>query len=71
LGVFTQQKAAQDLVDRLKAKGYDARSDKLSSEGKEVFKVWVGLFQPREDAAQAATEMQADGFEKGFVVEGN
>lgn len=69
LGVFTQQKFAQDLVDQLKAKGYEARFEKVTSDGKESFKVWVGSFQTKEDAQQANTELQADGFEKGFVVE--
>lgn len=69
LGVFTQQKFAQDLVDQLKAKGYDAKFDKSTDEGKETYKVWVGTFQTKEDAHQASTELQADGFEKGFVVE--
>lgn len=72
LGVFTQQKFAQDLVDQLKAKGYDARQEKIAGEvGKDTFKVWVGSFQTKEDAQQASTELQADGFEKGFVVEGH
>ncbi len=70
LGAFTQQKSAQDLVDQLRAKGYDAKFDKLQVEGKDSFKVWVGTFQSKEDAQQASTELQADGFEKGFVVEG-
>ena len=71
LAVLTQQKAAQDLVDRLKAKGYDAKFEKVTGDGgKELYKVWVGTFQTRADANQAATELQADGFDKGFVVEG-
>jgi septal ring-binding cell division protein DamX len=71
LAVFTQQKTAQDLVDRLKVKGYEAKVEKMPGDaGKEVFKVWVGTFQTKEDAQQASTELQADGFEKGFVVEG-
>jgi septal ring-binding cell division protein DamX len=69
LGVFTQQKFAQDLVDQLKAKGYEARFEKVTSDAKESFKVWVGSFQTKEDAQQANTELQADGFEKGFIVE--
>ena len=72
LGVFTQQKFAQDLVDQLKAKGYDAKFEKLPGDaGKDTFKVWVGTFQTKEDAQQASTELHADGFEKGFVVEGH
>lgn len=69
LGAFSQQKSAQDLVDSLRSKGYDAKFDKLQVDGKENFKVWVGTFQTKEDAQQASTELQADGFEKGFVVE--
>lgn len=69
LGVFTQQKFAQDLVDQLKAKGYEARLERQVQEDKESFKVWVGSFKTREDAQQANTELQADGFEKGFVLE--
>lgn len=72
LGVFTQQKFAQDLVDQLKAKGYDARFEKIAGDGgKDTFKVWVGTFQTKEDAQQASGELQTDGFEKGFVVEGH
>jgi septal ring-binding cell division protein DamX len=69
LGVFTQQKFAQELLDQLKAKGYDAKFDTVSDGGKDTFKVWVGTFATREDAAQASTELQADGFEKGYVTE--
>lgn len=71
LAVFTQQKTAQELVDRLKTKGYESKFEKMPGDGgKEVFKVWVGTFQTKEDAQQASTELLADGFEKGFVVEG-
>lgn len=70
LGVFAQQKSAQELSDQLKAKGYEAKVEKLAGDGgKENFKVSVGSFQTREDAQQATTELQADGFSKGFVVE--
>ncbi|MBX3166544.1 MAG: SPOR domain-containing protein [Candidatus Eremiobacteraeota bacterium] len=70
LGVFAQQKSAQDLSDQLKAKGYEAKLEKITGDGgKDNFKVWVGSFQTREDAQQATTELQADGFSKGFVVE--
>jgi len=70
LGVFAQQKSAQDLLDQLKAKGYEAKVEKLSGDGgKDNFKVWVGSFQTKDDAQQATTELQADGFAKGFVVE--
>jgi cell division septation protein DedD len=70
LGVFAQQKSAQDLFDQLKAKGYEGKIEKISGDGgKDNFKVWVGSFQTREDAQQATTELQADGFAKGFVVE--
>ncbi len=70
LGVFAQQKSAQDLSDQLKAKGYEAKLEKIAGDGgKDNFKVWVGSFQTKEDAQQATTELQADGFSKGFVVE--
>ncbi|MFN8612844.1 MAG: SPOR domain-containing protein [Vulcanimicrobiota bacterium] len=70
LGVFAQQKSAQDLFDQLKAKGYEAKVEKIAGDGgKENYKVWVGSFQTKEDAQQATTELQADGFAKGFVVE--
>ena len=70
LGVFTQQKLAQDLVDQLKHKGYEAKMDKATSDDSSVFKVWIGSFATKEDAQQTVTELQADGFEKGFAVEG-
>ncbi|MBS2033737.1 SPOR domain-containing protein [bacterium] len=70
LGVFAQQKSAQDLFDQLKSKGYEAKIEKIAGDGgKDNFKVWVGSFQTKEDAQQATTELQADGFAKGFVVE--
>ena len=69
LGVFTQQKSAQDLIDSLKQKGYEGHLDKAPSASTPVFKVWVGTFSTKEDAQQTNTEMRADGFEKGFVVE--
>lgn len=70
LGVFAQQKSAQDLSDQLKAKGYEAKLEKITGDGgKDNFKVWVGSFQTKEDAQQATTELQADGFSKGFVIE--
>jgi hypothetical protein len=69
LGVFTQQKFAQDLVDQLKGKGYDAKFDKGSTDGRDAFRVWVGTFGNREDAQQAVGELKSDGFEQGFVIE--
>jgi hypothetical protein len=69
LGVFTQQRSAQDLIDQLRAKGHEAKFDKSQNEGAFVFKVWVGNFATKEDAMQAVTELQTDGFEKGFAVE--
>lgn len=69
LGVFTQQKSAQDLIDSLKQKGYEGHLDKVAGEGSTVFKVWVGSFATKEDAQQNNTEMRADGFDKGFVLE--
>lgn len=69
LGVFTQQRSAQDLIDQLRAKGHEGKFDKAQSDGTAVFKVWVGNFATKEDAIQAVTELQTDGFEKGFAVE--
>jgi cell division septation protein DedD len=69
LGSFTQQKSAQDLVDNLRQHGYEAKIDKVAVDSTTAFKVWVGTFSTKEDASQTVTELQADGFEKGFVVE--
>lgn len=70
LGSFTQIKGAQELVDRLKAKGYDAKVDKLGQDTTAPqFKVWIGTFTSKEDATQAQAELKNDGFKEGFVTE--
>lgn len=69
LGAFTQLKSAQDLIDQLKAKGHDAKFDKVQSDNTTVYKVWVGTFASKEDAVQAVSELQNDGFEKPFATE--
>lgn len=70
LGSFTQLKGAQDLVDRLKSKGYDAKIEKLGPETPSPqFKVWVGTFTTKDDATQAQAELKNDGFKEGFVTE--
>lgn len=65
LGSFTHQTAAQDLVNQLKGKGYDAKIDKVA----EQYKVWVGSFATKEDAVQALGNLKNDGFDKGFATE--
>jgi len=70
LGSFTQLKGAQELVDRLKTKGYDAKVDKLGADtAAPQFKVWIGTFTTKEDATQAQAELKNDGFKEGFVTE--
>jgi hypothetical protein len=70
LGSFTQLKGAQELVDRLKTKGYDAKVDKLGADTPAPqFKVWIGTFTTKEDATQAQAELKNDGFKEGFVTE--
>ncbi len=70
LGVFTEVKGAQDLVDRLKSKGFpDAKFDKVGEAGSPQYKVWVGTFSTKEDAAQAESELKASGFKDTFLTE--
>lgn len=69
LGVFTQQKGAQDLVDQLKAKGYDAKIEKVGQDPGAQYKVWIGTYNTKEDATQAQAELKTDGFKEGFVTE--
>jgi hypothetical protein len=70
LGVFSQMKNAQEVLDQLKSKGYEGKVDKLAGEDKALmFKVFVGPFAAKEDAVQGAADLRAGGFAQSFVVE--
>ncbi|MBU5294104.1 N-acetylmuramoyl-L-alanine amidase, partial [Anaerosalibacter bizertensis] len=58
-GAFSQRENAQNLVDELKAKGYEA----MIVEKGGIYKVQVGAFSQRGNADKLAEQLKADGFE--------
>ncbi|MBW4860673.1 MAG: N-acetylmuramoyl-L-alanine amidase, partial [Clostridiaceae bacterium] len=58
-GAFGQRENAQNLVDKLKSKGYEAIIVELDSS----YKVQIGAFSQRENAEKLVEQLKSDGFE--------
>lgn len=67
VGSFTELQNAQDLVGKLKEKGYDSRIDQSARNGATLFRVYVGSYPNRQEAQTALEKMKSDGFDKAFV----
>jgi cell division protein FtsN len=60
VGAYNEKKEAQTRVDRLRRKGYDARVHAVKEKsGKTLYKVRVGSFDTRGDAASTAKKLDA------------
>ncbi|MBV1817350.1 N-acetylmuramoyl-L-alanine amidase [Bacteroidales bacterium MSK.15.36] len=62
-GAFSVRKNADDLLKKLKAKGYDA----IIVQDKGLYKVQTGAFSKRENADKLVAKLRRDGFE-AFVI---
>lgn len=68
VGSFTELQNAQDLVGKLKEKGYDSRIDQSTRNGANLFRVYVGSYANRQEAQTALDKLKSDGFDKAFVA---
>lgn len=68
VGSFSELQNAQDLVGKLKEKGYDSRIDQSTRNGASLFRVYVGSYSNRQEAQTALDKLKADGFDKAFVA---
>lgn len=67
-GSYSELQNAQDLVGKLKEKGYDPRIEESTRNGATLFRVYVGSYPNRQEAQSALEKMKADGFDKAFVA---
>lgn len=69
VAAFLQEDYADRLIDKLKAKGYDAwLKTTVRSTGKVWYRVMVGHFNSRDEAAKIRVKMQDEGFLDAFIV---
>lgn len=68
VGSFAELQNAQDLVGKLKEKGYDSRIDQSTRNGASLFRVYVGSYPNRQEAQNTLDRLKADGFDKAFVA---
>jgi DNA-binding response OmpR family regulator len=69
IGGFKNETNALSLVNTYKTKGYDARLQKTSSQGKGLFfKVLIGSYEKRSEAQQMANAIRSKEKIQGFVV---
>jgi cell division septation protein DedD len=70
VGAFSQKESAEKLRTLAEKKGYKVTVKAIPSEGKTLYKVYVGRYASREEAEKAATKVVSDlGVSKTFVVE--
>ncbi|MDR1528917.1 MAG: SPOR domain-containing protein [Burkholderiales bacterium] len=67
LGAYTDDKGANAMVNRLKRAGYPAYSEPNLSRSQMVWRVRVGPFKSRSDAATVLAQLKRDGH-NGLVV---
>ena len=58
---FPDDKAAKQLVERLKNKGYNAYITELQNRGKPWYRVSVGKYSSREEADKVVESLKSDG----------
>jgi DNA-binding response OmpR family regulator/cell division protein FtsN len=69
IGGFKNETNALSLMNTYKTKGYDARLQKTSSQGKGLFfKVLIGAYEKRSEAQQMANAIRSKEKIQGFVV---
>ncbi|WP_022854580.1 SPOR domain-containing protein [Thermodesulfobacterium thermophilum] len=70
VGAFSQKESAEKLRTLAEKKGYKVTVKAIPSEGKTLYKVYVGRYASREEAEKAATKVASDlGVSKPFAVE--
>jgi DedD protein len=62
------EKAARDLVDRLKKGGFPAYTEKVETKDGARYRVRVGPFATREDADKARAKLKSQGFNGNLVT---
>jgi cell division protein FtsN len=65
---YPDAKSANDLIDRLKNKGYNAFVTEANIKGKVWYRVRVGRFASREEAAKAEAALKNDSYPKAFAT---
>ena len=69
VGAFSNEANAKELVDSLKAKGYEAAYRKFERSGGSFFyRVYSGSFSTRADAEAALQRLKDHGFDKAILV---
>ncbi|MGM9992551.1 MAG: SPOR domain-containing protein [Candidatus Bruticola sp.] len=69
VGAFSNEVNAKELVDDLKAKGYEAAYRKFERSGGSFFyRVYSGSFSTRADAEAALQRLKEHGFDKAILV---
>lgn len=70
VGAFSQKESAEKLRALAEKKGYPVTVKAVASEGKTLYKVYVGRYSNREEAEKAVSKVASDlGVSKPFVVE--
>ena len=62
------EKAARDLVDRLKKGGFTAYTEKVETKDGARYRVRVGPYATREEADKARTRLKSQGFSGNLVT---
>jgi DedD protein len=65
---YPDAKSANDLIDRLKNKGYNAFVTEANIKGKIWYRVRVGRFGSREEAVKTETALKSDNYPKAFAT---
>jgi cell division septation protein DedD len=66
---YPDAKSANDLIDRLKNKGYNAFVTEANINGKQWYRVRVGRFASRDEAIKAEASLKnSDNFPKAFAT---
>jgi cell division septation protein DedD len=65
---YPDAKSANDLIDRLKDKGYNAFVTEANIKGKVWYRVRVGRFASREEAAKAEAALKNESYPKAFAT---
>jgi cell division septation protein DedD len=67
IAAFPDKSGATALVEKLKKSGYSAYTESIATSRGSQWRVRVGGFGARDDAAAASTKLKADGW-PGIVV---
>ena len=69
MNAFPEERSAQQIVDRLKNKGYNAYVTEVQNNGKTWFRVSVGKFGSRDDADKMVETLRTkESYPKAFAA---